>query len=1470
MPDYYGSGLRARKAKVLAYQYVLPSGQASRISVYPGVITDEHGSLLKSSWPPVAASGPEAQTFLDRMWADLDEIASNPEGLRLLETMGQASPLPSEVPFDHFTNPDDLFSTPAMNVLITHADPGGETVTLKLAGPATGVSLSGSWDGEGAGSSSNFIQIRDDTPGMYTKEGRLFAMRSATVLFHELVHSLRSVLGFGSLDASKSPVRADYPLEVPGTKDALGVPRYEVKTQNAEELITHGGSAGLREVFGEKKAAGIPYGIKADPYAAKSVRIALEAARRSPGDVEIQRTLMARQSVARKPLTELSFVKASPIPQPFRSTYDVPSTLQRVRFALAPGASWNALTPADYNEPTSRNSRLAESRAAAAACSGANPVEACAAPSRAATADEAKAARAFEEADAAGKVVREPADQLIIRNLPADELPVYARAVVEQSALEARAGSGKAPSFTSDLAETWRNPNKVFQPFGASSGAVGEKTGSLSKTLTNGWSLFNHAATPAMVALWIHSVVQAFSTDASDLDKAAATLAVVPVVGQLVGIAQTSVNKDYVGLATNLIVLLASAAELTGQPEAALVLGVAGFVTWVVGGLVNAIQNAIARSALIDMDQIIAKRDTAWHDFMGSAIKNKTIPALLADAQSAFDAAQKQLLWGADVTMASLDTAAQTSGDSAAIEAARAAKARLIAETESAEQALRSGFVNNVHQALDDALKGLNNGTGSDTFTDLYNQKVVLPDWMNYYFPAWSCYWDDHGYWHYDTACHDREIGKFNRSVQPAYPDSASEAAGRKYGRTSREYSKALQAYFWAHVAPRVKSDVPMNKFSADDLQAYRTQVDDRISAGKMFATVPPLDTAPVPPTGFTNCADSPHDTCAGSPAGTGQVAFGAAGSYVTAPLPSAGLACKASSFAVDANPHAHETCFVPATDNKAGGAGGSWLPVVRTCARQGHLCEVSGTQEVAYGAGARWITKPVTGSITCDSRGFGGDPDPGADKNCTVLAGAVPGPVARSAPAGLCAAQDGTCYVSGTTTLAFGTRAAGGSWIYRTFDEAHYPHGVPCTTATFGKDPSHGHPNSCYTARPQARFTYCAGPGGTCTVPNDGIHQVAYGGDGAWVVKTATPGSTECKDTTFEDVSNLQGNTHNYCYLSASGADLVLGDHAYNPQNGGSDWYQAACARDGDTGPCATDGNAELAYGIYNYNSGSGTYYVKQPTRNITHCGYTAFTSRDPYLNVAHCFLLAPPALDYDTTQTTFTYPRPTPGTTTPARASSSKPTTVSSFSSGFEEGDPRAASGDVNHGQSHSGQAADQYMGNYDAAPGRPSSTVVFDLSSHPVAVGTRKTLSYWIFPLGSANSETSIAAVSTCAALDLVFSDGTALRDHGASAGGQCGRLQPDQWNHVTVDLAASNSNKVIQRILFEVQAPASGNYTVVIDDVTIDTEPNNRPSAGASSESPAANGWRIIPGGSFPNHPLGGGATQHAPAPVVPIN
>jgi len=221
----------------------------------------------------------------------------------------------------------------------------------------------------------------------------------------------------------------------------------------------------------------------------------------------------------------------------------------------------------------------------------------------------------------------------------------------------------------------------------------------------------------------------------------------------------------------------------------------------------------------------------------------------------------------------------------------------------------------------------------------------------------------------------------------------------------------------------------------------------------------------------------------------------------------------------------------------------------------------------------------------------------------------------------------------------------------------------------------------------------------------------------------------------------------------------------------------------------------------------------------------------------------LAPAGTPLATIQSELTQPMPNNGSGT-----------TTSFSTGLESGNPMptwtdtvdptagatgvtglccgltAPEAGVRIGEtSHTGSAALLYSGS--AQGGSPHAYLeVFDLSGTPLAVGTNKTLNYWIYPQD--NTTTPYVAAgstnSTCAAIDMYFTDGSTLRDSGAvdqngtkiHPAGQCGHLTLNTWNHVTVNVAANNANKQISRILVGYDQPGgSGGYRGYIDDITI---------------------------------------------------
>jgi len=121
------------------------------------------------------------------------------------------------------------------------------------------------------------------------------------------------------------------------------------------------------------------------------------------------------------------------------------------------------------------------------------------------------------------------------------------------------------------------------------------------------------------------------------------------------------------------------------------------------------------------------------------------------------------------------------------------------------------------------------------------------------------------------------------------------------------------------------------------------------------------------------------------------------------------------------------------------------------------------------------------------------------------------------------------------------------------------------------------------------------------------------------------------------------------------------------------------------------------------------------------------------------------------------------------------------------------------------------------------------LFDLSGQNVVISSGMHFSYWIFPQSNTNNALATGSNSTFVALDLIFADGTSLRDSGMTdqhgvpvkPTGQAGILVLDTWNYVTVDLT-SLAGKTVNRIDFGYNQPnGSGGYRGYVDDIAFTT-------------------------------------------------
>ena len=136
----------------------------------------------------------------------------------------------------------------------------------------------------------------------------------------------------------------------------------------------------------------------------------------------------------------------------------------------------------------------------------------------------------------------------------------------------------------------------------------------------------------------------------------------------------------------------------------------------------------------------------------------------------------------------------------------------------------------------------------------------------------------------------------------------------------------------------------------------------------------------------------------------------------------------------------------------------------------------------------------------------------------------------------------------------------------------------------------------------------------------------------------------------------------------------------------------------------------------------------------------------------------------------------------------------------------------------QAHSGARALMYSGTDGDVNFSFAYLKVFDVD---ITVGPQTELSYWLWPQQENGGFVSV---------DLIFSDGTALRDSGAvdqwgvrvhpAAQGLGAKLVTGQWNEVRSNIGARVAGKTIDRIVIGYDQPLrTGGYRGFLDDVVI---------------------------------------------------
>jgi predicted GH43/DUF377 family glycosyl hydrolase len=146
----------------------------------------------------------------------------------------------------------------------------------------------------------------------------------------------------------------------------------------------------------------------------------------------------------------------------------------------------------------------------------------------------------------------------------------------------------------------------------------------------------------------------------------------------------------------------------------------------------------------------------------------------------------------------------------------------------------------------------------------------------------------------------------------------------------------------------------------------------------------------------------------------------------------------------------------------------------------------------------------------------------------------------------------------------------------------------------------------------------------------------------------------------------------------------------------------------------------------------------------------------------------------------------------------------------------------------KAHSGCASLLYSGSAQGKSENYAYLKLFDLSKNPIVVTRNTKLSYWIYPEDASSYEGANGLNSSHIALDLIFSDGTALRglkaqdQHGnpLTPEGQGGHLNVNQWNQVESTIGSVAAGKQIVRISLGYSQPnLSGSYRGFIDDIAL---------------------------------------------------
>ncbi|MDY7086397.1 MAG: FG-GAP-like repeat-containing protein [Actinomycetota bacterium] len=134
--------------------------------------------------------------------------------------------------------------------------------------------------------------------------------------------------------------------------------------------------------------------------------------------------------------------------------------------------------------------------------------------------------------------------------------------------------------------------------------------------------------------------------------------------------------------------------------------------------------------------------------------------------------------------------------------------------------------------------------------------------------------------------------------------------------------------------------------------------------------------------------------------------------------------------------------------------------------------------------------------------------------------------------------------------------------------------------------------------------------------------------------------------------------------------------------------------------------------------------------------------------------------------------------------------------------------------------------------------------------IAVKPSTTLSYWIRPQSTATRPEVKTRNSTCVSIDLVFSDGSTLRDSGLTdqrgtrvhPAQQCSKIVADRWNQVVVPLGSLRDRQITTVVVGYDQPRNAGGFRGLIDDLTITDQPVEITDPGFEPVDYPLDAWR----------------------------